>query len=320
MPTARREHFGYLLEPGLTEIFYNAYDELPTIAPELFDMKTTDKPYETDVGIGDMGDFPEFEGTVEYDRPYEQYKKTYEFPEFAKGFRIERKLWDDDRYNEINKQPIGLALSAARRREKDAALIFNNAFDSNYTGGDGKELCASDHPSKAPDGPATRSNAGTLGLNHETLETTRLLMRATKNDRGEQIYVNPDTLLVPPALEEMAWSLIESETRTSAKSDGAGEAQSNPNIHQGKYKLIVWDRLTQSSDTDGNGNNKSPWFLIDSKYMKMFLKWYDRVPLEFAMEEDFDSLVAKFRAYMRYNAGWSDWIWVYGQAGSSGTT
>ena len=32
-----------------------------------------------------------------------------------------------------------------------------------------------------------------------------------------------------------------------------------------------------------------------------------------AQEEEFDELVAKYRAYMRYNAYFSDWIWVYGQ-------
>jgi hypothetical protein len=51
--------------------------------------------------------------------------------------------------------------------------------------------------------------------------------------------------------------------------------------------------------------------------MKRFLKWYDRVPIEFKMEEDFDTLVAKFRAYMRYACGWSDWFWVYGNIPSS---
>ncbi len=295
MVTARREHFGKLLEPGLRKIFYETYDQLPSMINELYNVQTTSNPYEEDVSIGTMGEFPEFEGTVEYDRMYQGYNKVYDFPEFAKGFRIERKLWDDERYNQINKRPAGLALAAARRREKDAAELFNNAFDSNYEGPDGKELCASDHPSKAPDGPATRSNIGTDALSHASLQAAKNAMRGYTDDRGGKISVVPDTLLVPVELEEVAWELIQSEGKINT-------AENNPNIHQGKYKLIVWDYLEDDSN----------WFLIDSRYAKMFLNWFDRVSLEFAMEEDFDTLVAKFRGYMRYNAGWSDWVWIYG--------
>lgn len=299
MTTARRELFGYLLEPGLRQIFYETYDQLPEMRPELFNVQTTSNPYETDVSIGTLGEFPEFEGTVDYDRPYQQYKKVYEFPEFAKGFRIERNMFDDDRYNEINQRPQGLAISAQRRREADAAAIFNNAFDSNYEGPDEVALCSDSHPSKSPDGPPSRSNTNTRELNHENLQKTKNDMRQFVDDRGGKISVVPDTLLVPVELEEIAWELIESEKKIET-------AENNPNIHYGRYRLIVWDYL----DSDKN------WFLIDSRYMNMFLNWFDRVPLEFAMEEDFDTLVAKFRAYMRYNAGWADWIWIFGNAPS----
>jgi len=299
MATARREHFGKLLEPGLREIFYEQYDQLPSMIPELFNVNTTDNPYEEDVNIGTLGDFPEFSGTIDYDRMYEGYKKVYDFPEFAKGFRIERKLYDDERYNTINKQPRGLAISANRRREADAAKIFNNAFDSNYTGPDDVRLCADNHPTPAPDGPPERSNVNTRDLNHENLQKTKLDMRGFVDDRGGKISVVPDTLLVPPEKEEIGWELIESEKKINTD-------HNNPNIHHGKYRLIVWDYL----------ENEDAWFLIDSRYASMFLNWFDRVPLEFDMEEDFDTLVAKFRAYMRYNAGWSDWVWVFGNDAS----
>ncbi len=301
MAIARREYFGSLLEPGLRKIFYENYNQIPSMLPELFSMTTTTNPYETDQSIGTMGEFPKFEGTINYDRPYEGYQVVYEFPEFADGFRIERKLWKDDRYNIINKRPAGLGISAARRREADGAARFNNAFTAgDWAGGDSKALCADDHTTKAPDGPAARSNTGTLALNHANLQTTKNLMRQTLDDRGGKISVVPDTLLVPIALEEMGWELIESEKKINT-------ADNNPNIHYGKYKLIVWDYL--NGDTEAN----SPWFLIDSNYAKMFLTWFDREPLEFGMEEDFDTFAAKFRAYMRYADGFSDWIWIYGQ-------
>lgn len=302
MATVRREHFGKLLEPGLRQIFYETYDQIPSMIPELFNMQTTQNPYEEDVSIGTMGEFPQFEGTVEYDRPYQGYSKVYEFPEFAKGFSIERKAYDDDRYNTINKRPVGLAISAMRKREKDAAAVFNNAFNTNFTGPDSKALCVADHPSKAyvdsggSEGVENRSNLSTsTPLSHAALQDVKNEMRNTKDDRNELISVVPDTLVVPVALEETAWELIASDKKVDT-------AENNPNIHTGRYRLIVWDYLT--SDTS--------WFVVDSRYAKLFLNWFDRIPLEFAMEEEFDTLVAKFRAYMRYSAGWSDWIWIHG--------
>ena len=311
MATARREHFGKLLEPGLTEIFYEVYDQQPLMYKDLFKIVQTDNPYEEDVSIGTLGKFPDFEGVVEYDRPYEGYSVVYEFPEMAKGFRIERKLWDDERYDTINKKPAALAIEASRRQEEDAASIFNNAFDASYTGPDGKALIASDHPSKAyvdtggSEGIEERSNVIVVDsvtnpkLSHKNLQGAKNLMRDIRNDRGNKISVVPDTLLVPPALEEEAWMLMESDKQIHTRDN-------NPNIHEGRYTLMVWDELS----------NDDAWFLISSNYKDMFLKWYERIPLEFEMEEEFDTLVAKFRGYMRYGAGWSDWIWIMGSDGS----
>lgn len=296
---ARREDFQALLEPGLRKIFYDTFEDHPSMLPELFNMQSTSNPSETDASIGTMGDFPKFEGTVEYDKPYQGYTTVYEFPEFAKGFSVERKLYDDQRYAIINKKPVGLALSAARRRETDGAAIFNNAFVN--PGSDGVALCAANHPSPAPDGPPTRSNVATWKLGHAALQDIKLKMRASVDDRGGKISIVPDTILVPPALEEKAWQISTADGKLEATHPGT-----NPNIHQGRYKVIVWDYLT----------NPDAWFAIDSRYSKMFLNWFDRVPLEFAADDDFDTFVAKYRAYMRYNAGWSDWLWVYGCDGT----
>ena len=57
----------------------------------------------------------------------------------------------------------------------------------------------------------------------------------------------------------------------------------------------------------------SNWFVIDSSLAKLYLNWLDRVPLEFEMDPTSDfRLEARFRGYMRYSWGWSDWRWLYG--------
>jgi hypothetical protein len=97
--------------------------------------------------------------------------------------------------------------------------------------------------------------------------------------------------------EEMAWEIINASGKMST-------ADNDPNFWKGKYKVLVWDYLTDSNN----------WFLIDSRYAKLFLKWFDRIPVEFNKDKDFDTLISKFAAYMRFSMGWSDWRWLYGSA------
>jgi len=54
--------------------------------------------------------------------------------------------------------------------------------------------------------------------------------------------------------------------------------------------------------------------MIDSNMMKMYLQWFNRIPLEFFQDKSFDTLISKFAAYMRYSFGWSDWRWLYGHS------
>jgi len=68
--------------------------------------------------------------------------------------------------------------------------------------------------------------------------------------------------------------------------------------------MVVWDYLT-----DANA-----WFVLDSRLAKIHCIWADRVPLEFAWDPSGNyTLVARYRGYMRYSYGWSDWQWVMGQ-------
>ncbi len=291
------ENFGALLEPILRKVFVDMYKQIPQVRPRLYSILTSKKAQEHDISVGGFGDFPEFTGTVSYDDVYQGYQKTYTHREFAKGFAIERKLWDDDQYSVMKKRAQGLAIAAARRQEVDAASVFNNAFSADYPGGDGVALCATNHPSTAP-GVAVQSNVRTAAFSHTALAESRRLMRDFRGDRGERIFIRGDLLLVPPTLEEQALVVLQSEKRS-------GTADNDANIFQlqgHRIELVVWDYLTDANN----------WFLIDSAMMKQFLLWFDRVKLEFGQDVSFDTFQSKFRAYFRASYGFSDWRWVYG--------
>jgi phage major head subunit gpT-like protein len=288
------ENFGYLLDPGLRKIFMDEYALPEGQVDMLFGMEKSNKATEYDLGIGGVGDLEEFTGTIPYDDFKQQYRVSYTHKEWVKGMKVERKLVDDDLYSVINKRPMILALAAKRTREKHGSQIFNNAFNTSvFAGGDGLALCNAAHTRVGTS--TTVSNSGSTALSATAVEATRIAMRAYTDETDNLITARGDTLLVPPALEETAWEIITSTGKL-------GTADNDPNFNKGKYKIIVWDYLSDSNN----------WFMIDSRMAKMFLKWFDRIPVEFNKDKDFDTYVSKWSVYTRYSYGFSDWTWLYG--------
>lgn len=294
------ENFGYLLDPGLRKIFMDEYQMPGSVIDQLYGVESSAKNTEYDYAIGGMSDLEEFSGTIPYSEFSGQYRVSYSHREWVKGIKIERKLVDDDLYNVINKRPQMLALVGKRTREKHAASVFNSAFNTSvFTGGDAVALCSSSHTRVASDGSTTAvmSNLGSSALSQTSLAAARLAMRDYIDDTLNLMNVMPDLLLVPPELEETAYVITQSDKVS-------GSANNDANFYKGRYKVVVWDYL---SDT----NN---WFLVDSRYAKMFLKWFDRIPVEFNKDKDFDTYISKWSTYTRYSYGFSDWCWIYGSS------
>ena len=292
------EQWAELLEPGLRKIFFDAVDGVVAGSriPGLFNVTGSNKAQEHDLGEGGLGDFEEYKGAIEYDDDEQLFKTTYTHVEYAKGIAVERKLVQFDQYNIINQRPRKLGLAAARTREKHAASVFNNAFSSSYTGGDSVALCGS-HP-YSPSNASTISNAGTTTLSYDAVVSTRKLMRAYEDSRGELVTVVPNLILVPPELEDTANDIVMTMTGKPGTADNSDNFVARSGIN-----YLVWDYLTDANN----------WFMVDTSLAGLYLNWFNAVPLEFASDPTGEyNLVAKYRAYMMYSYGWSDWRFVYG--------
>lgn len=290
-----QENWPNLLEPGLRKVFADVFNRQETMLPVLFSMQESTKAVEHDLEMGDIADFEPFEGSIPYDDTGEGYKTDYTHLEYARGIKIERRLVLNDQYSVINRRPQALGLAAYRRREADGASVFNNSFNASIVGGDGVSLCNSAHPSKV--GGANQSNILTDSFSPTAVETARQTMTQFKSNRDNVITVKPDMLIVPLQLEEKAFELINSKGKVDT-------AQNNSNFHQGKYKLVVWNNYLTSS---------TKWWMVDSELMKMFLLWFDREPVQFFKDRDFDTLQAKYAGYAYYSFGWSDWRFILGE-------
>ena len=299
-------NFADLLKPGLKSIFDVGMSRPRPIMEMLFGVESSTRFEEQYQGMGAQGLVPPFDGTVPYHDFDAGYRTDIRNYEFAMGIQVERRLVDDDQYSQIRRRASNMSDSFNQTIEQDAVNVFINGFTDSGTnrmgastnGADGVGLLSTAHPYSPANTGTTQANEGTLALTIDNLDTTRQAMRNFTDDTGQLLGVNPNMLLVPPELERTATQLVSERALYEP-----GSAQYDVNMFSGRFQPVVWDRLT-----DANA-----WFLIDSNLMKQHLIWQWRIRPEFSTAEDFDGLTAKFRGYMRYGIGWTDWKWNYGQ-------
>lgn len=293
--------FGDLLDPRFQKIFHEQYPQLSDMIPMMFNVIPHNGRNNMSWSqVGAFTDWSPFTGSVNYDGLSQGYDTLMTYVEFASGFQVERKLFDDDQFNIMDRRPQGLATAAARTRQKHAARPFNNAFsvDTYFSVmSEGVAMCSNSHTTTASgtDTSTGFDNLATAALSATAVAAARIQMRGFRDDRGGRIDTMPSELLYPPNLYEEAYEII----NASGKVDSA---ENNPNVHKGQYTGIEWNYLTDTNN----------WFLMDGAMRKNMLFWSDRVPIEFAYAEDLDTIVAKWRGYMRYANAYVDWRWVMG--------
>lgn len=292
--------FGDLLDPRFQKIFHDNLKEPNDLIPLLYTNQATNgRNNMTWSGVGQMGDWDEFTGNVTYGSQSQGYDVTMTPIEFAKGIQIERKLFDDDQYNIMDSRPRALANAARRLRQKHAVRIFENAFSQDsyfYQNSEGVALCSDSHTTTS--GASTASgfdNKITSAFTATALAAARIQMVGFRGDVGEKLDYKPDEIWYPPNLYEQVYEVVNSMGKVDT-------ANNNLNVHKGAYTM---HEITYLTDV----NN---WFVCNAQARKENLFWSDRVPIEFAMIEDFDTLIAKWRGYGRWANVYTDWRWVIG--------
>ena len=113
---------------------------------------------------------------------------------------------------------------------------------------------------------------------------------------AERIVVKPNELWFPPDLFEEAFEIANAMGKVDTDLN-------NPNVHKGTYTLYEWNYM----------NDVKNWFQVDGGMRKKAVFWSDRVPIEFAHVEDFDTMAGKWRVYVYYGQAHRGWRWVNGQ-------
>jgi phage major head subunit gpT-like protein len=219
---------------------------------------------------------------------------SYVHKAYAKMIQVEREFADYDLYGVVEKLPRNLGIGGRATVEITAAAILNTAFATN--GYDGVPLFSDSHP--LIKGGTADNLMSASALNDANLKTGITMMRTNmKSEEGLKIQARAKKLVGAPDLEFTMLTLLQS-------TGVVGSANNDTIVLRGRLQPVVLDYLT---DTNA-------WFLIDPQLAQLIFFW--RVKPEFNKAENFDGMVAKFRGYLRFSCGYSDWRGIIGNAGA----
>ena len=290
------------LEPGLNALFGLEYNRYDNEHAEIYDVETSDRAFEEEVmlsGFGNAAVKAEGQG-VTFDSANETFTARYTNETIALAFSITEEAIEDNLYDRLaSRYTKALARSMSNTKQVKAANVLNNAFDSSFAGGDGKELCATDHPIVA--GTFRNELSTASDLNETSLEQSLIDIAALTDERGLKIAARGVKMIIPSELQFTAERLMKSAGRTGTADNDINAVGSMGMIPQG---YTVNHFLT---DTDA--------FFIKTDVpngMKMFV----RSPVKTAMEGDFTTGNVRYKARERYSFGFSDFRGIYGSPGA----
>lgn len=302
MAISRAQLFKELL-PGLNLLFgleYQKYDDEHTM---VFDTENSDRSFEEETKLSGFGSAPvKQEGmAIAYDNAQEAWTARYTHETIAMGFAITEEAIEDNLYDSLSaRYTKALARSMANTKQVKAAAILNNAFDSNFVGGDGVELISDSHP-LVSGGVNSNEPAVATDLNETALENAVIQIAAWTDERGLLIAARPRKLIIPPALQFTATRILQTELRVGTADNDLNALKTNGAIPEG-YGVMHY--LT---DTDA-------WFLTTD--VPNGLKHFTRAPLKTGMDTDFDTGNYRYKARERYSFGWSDPLGIFGSPGA----
>lgn len=291
------------LWPGVHAFVMGKYDTHPEEYSRVFDVMTSKMAYEEDVettGFG-LAQVKAEGASTAYDTHTQGGTKRYTHVAYSLGYVVTREEMDDNLYkSRAFKRGEMLAFSFRTTKEIVAANVLNRAFNSSYTGIDGKELLATDHSSLA--GNWSNELATAADLSEASLEDLLTQISTATNSRGLQIALRGQKLIVPPALAFTAERIMKSTLQNDTGNNAVNAIRSMGLLPGG---VEVNHYLT---DTDA-------WFVKTTAPNGLCM--FQRTAFEFGKDNDFDTSNAKAKGYERYSVGWTDPRGLYGTPGAA---
>ena len=293
--------FSAALQVGVNKWYGDKFAEYKPQWPQIFSAETSRKNFEEDISISGLGLAVQKAegGAVQYDTMQQGFKDRYTHAVYSLGFMITKELVDDDLYDVVGKKRAeALAFSMRQTKDINGANILNRFTNGSYVYGDGVALGSASHPNVAG-GTWSNMPSVAVDLSEAALEQAVIDIGNYTNDRGMRIQVKAQKLIVPINLQFDAERIMKTEYELDS-------ANHNVNVVRSRFPMGV-DVNNYLTDVDA-------WFIKTD--VSDGAKMFQRSPMVFKMEDDFDTDNAKFKASERYSFGVSDKRSIYGSAGA----
>jgi len=291
------------LWPGVKAWFGQKYNEYPLEAADLFDWETSSQNYEEDVETTSFGLAPvKAQGAaLVYDGHSQGAVARYTHVAYALGYIVTKEELADNLYQSVSfKRSEALAFSLRQTKENVAANVYNRYNNGAYLGGDGIVLASASHPD-AVGGTQSNIAATSADFSETALEDLLVQIAGATNSRGLKISLQGQTLIVPRQTMFEAARVLNSVQQNDTANNAINAVRAGGFLPNG-YKVNHY--LT---DVDA-------WFIRTNAPRGMV--GYNRTPVEFDMDTDFDTKNARSSAYERYSVGWTDWRGLYTNPGA----
>lgn len=289
------------LWPGIYAFWGQKYDEHDMLYRELFEMKSSNKAYEETpelIGFG-LAPIKEQGTSTQYDTWRQGFVTRFTNVPYALGFIVTREEIKDNLYPQVTRDRTArLAFSMKTTRETVGANIYNRAFNVAFPGGDGLPLISTAH--LTDDGTQSNALAVAANLSEQAIEDMTIQIANANDSRGLRINLRPRKLVVNTANMFEAERILASYLQNGTANNALNALRSKGTLPEGYV-----DNTYLSDPT--------AWWIQTNAENGMC--WFDREPTEFTEDNDFDTDNMKYKSYMRFVPGWSDWRGLFGTPG-----
>lgn len=294
-----RGQFAKTLAPGYRKVIFETYKERPTEGDKLVNMNTATRAYLEDfpvAGFGSLVEKPEG-GPITLQDALEGTAKRYTWTTYGLGFRVTKEMVEDELYGVFgNKMSKALGRSVRNNFELVAHSIFNNAFNTSYSGFvSGEALCQAGHTIIR--GTTTVSNFAAADFSLLALQAGLEHFHGLVDEAGLPMVRMPKTLV-----HNIGDYWAVNQVLKSPNLPGGN----NNDINQVNREGITPHLSHYLSDADA-------WFLLADE---TDLNYFDRRKPTFENGDDLLTGDAYFLVSRRNGAGWGDWRGVYGSQGA----
>lgn len=290
------------LWPGVHAFFGIAYQDHGEEWRDLVTVKDSTKNFEEMVLNSGFGLAPVKSqgGSVSFDEDLQGYTARWTHVTYGLGYIVTREEVEDNQYESVSMdRALSLKISMVETKENVVANVLNRAFNSSFTGGDSKELIATDHSSRSGD----QSNELTTAADFSEASCEDLIIQimGATNHRGLKIKLMPQSLHVPRQLWFEANRVLQSVLQSNS-------AENNINV------LKATNALPKGIKVNHYFTDSDAWFIRTNAPKGLCL--FQRRAMEFTKDNEFSTENAMAKATERYSIQWGDWREWYGTPGA----